>query len=70
MTARRKLRFVYLELFLSIFRMFMLINSLKLIGHKKLNPVFIGLCGVMSSILGFLKTIYEKKIILNLDTKP
>ncbi len=48
----------------------MLVSSLKLRGHKKLDPIFVGVCGVASSILNFLKAFYEKRIILNLDKKP
>ena len=45
----------------------MLISSLKLRGYEKLNPIFVGWCGVTSAILGFLKAFYEKRIVLNLD---
>lgn len=48
----------------------MLISSLKLKGYQYLDPIFVGWCGVGSSILGFLKAFYEKRIILNLDKKP
>lgn len=47
----------------------MLIKSLKLSGHEWLDPIYIGGLGVCSSILNFLKALFEKKIILSLDKK-
>ena len=56
--GRRKERFLYLEFCLSLLRIVMLISSLKLRGHEKLDPIFVGVCGVGSSILNFLKAFY------------
>ena len=47
----------------------MLIKSLKLNGHEWLDPIYVGALGMCSSILNFLKALYEKKIILSLDKK-
>jgi hypothetical protein len=58
-----------LEMILSLFRFLMLVSSLKLAGHDKLDPIFVGFCGLGSSILGFLKALFEKKIMINID-KP
>ena len=47
----------------------MLTSSLKLVGHEKLHPIFVGVCGLCSAILGFLKALYEKKIVINIESK-
>jgi hypothetical protein len=47
----------------------MLTKSLKLSGHEWLDPIYIALLGVTSSILNFLKALFEKKIIVSLDKK-
>jgi hypothetical protein len=47
----------------------MLIKSLKLEGHEWLDPIYVALLGVISSILNFLKAMFEKKIILSIDKK-
>lgn len=47
----------------------MLIKSLKLSGHEWLDPIYVGGLGVCSSILNFLKALFEKKIIVSLDKK-
>ena len=47
----------------------MLTKSLKLTGHEWLDPVYVGGLGVISSILNFLKALFEKKIIVSLDKK-
>jgi hypothetical protein len=44
----------------------MLTSSLKLVGHEKLDPVFVGVCGLLSATLGFIKALFEKKIVINL----
>jgi hypothetical protein len=56
--GRRKLRFIILELTLSGFRIMMLVKSLKLRWHEDLDPVFVGICGVCSATLGFLKALF------------
>ncbi len=43
---------------LSILRFMMLTKSLKLKGHTYLDPIFVGLCGLLSAILGFLKALF------------
>jgi hypothetical protein len=67
--GRRKVRFFILELFLSFFRFLMLTKSLKLRWHSNLDPVFIGVCGLCSATLGFLKALFEKKIVINIESK-
>ena len=47
----------------------MLTSSLKLPGHKKLDPIFVGGCGVLSATLGFIKALFEKKIVINIESK-
>lgn len=54
---------------LSFCRIQMLTKSLKLQGHEWLDPIYVGGLGVISSILNFLKAMFEKKIILSLDKK-
>lgn len=56
--GRRKVRFFILELCLSFLRFFMLTSSLKLRGHDKLDPIFVGVCGLCSATLGFLKALF------------
>lgn len=67
--GRRKVRFLILELFLSFFRFLMLTKSLRLRGHQNLDPVFIGVCGLCSATLGFLKALLEKKIVINIENE-
>lgn len=55
-----------LELALSVLRFIMLTSSLRLKYHEKLDPVFVGACGLASSILGFMKAMFEKKIVINI----
>lgn len=43
---RRKIRFHQMEVFIYSMRMIMLISSLKLIGHKYLDPIFVSICGL------------------------
>lgn len=47
----------------------MLTKSLKLRWHENLDPVFIGVCGLCSATLGFLKALLEKKIVINIESK-
>jgi hypothetical protein len=47
----------------------MLTKSLRLSGHEWLDPIYIGGLGMISSILNFLKALFEKKIIISLDKK-
>jgi hypothetical protein len=47
----------------------MLTKSLKLRGHENLDPVFVGVCGLCSAILGLLKALLEKKIVINIESK-
>jgi hypothetical protein len=66
---RRKDRFLFLELALSFCRIQMLTKSLRLTGHEWLDPIYVGGLGMASSILNFLKALFEKKIIISLDKK-
>lgn len=56
--GRRKYRFYKMEIVISILRFIMLTSSLKLKGYQYLDPIFVGVCGLISSILNFLKTIF------------
>lgn len=47
----------------------MLTSSLELVGHEKLDPVFVGVCGLVSATLGFIKALFEKKIVINIESK-
>jgi len=47
----------------------MLTDSLRLKYHEKLDPIFVGMCGLSSAILGFLKAMFEKKIVINIEKK-
>ena len=64
---RRRIRFEYLEIAISLLRFVMLTSSLKLRYHDKLDPIFVASCGLFSSVLNFIKTIFEKKIIIKVD---
>ena len=43
---------------ISLLRYVMLTSSLKLRLHEKLDPIFVGSCGLFSSSLNLIKTIY------------
>lgn len=45
----------------------MLTSSLKLQWYEKLDPIFVATCGVFSSTLNFIKTIYEKQIVIKIE---
>lgn len=47
----------------------MLTSSLRLRYHEKLDPIFVGVCGLCSAVLGFLKAMFEKKIVINIERK-
>ena len=47
----------------------MLTSSLKLRFHEKLDPIFVGSCGMLSAVLSFLKALFEKKIVINIESK-
>ena len=64
---RRRIRFYYLEVVISVLRMIMLTSSLRLKHHEKLDPIFVACCGLFSSTLNLIKTIFEKKIIVKVD---
>lgn len=52
---------------ISVLRYIMLTSSLKLRLHEKLDPIFVSSCGLFSSCLNLIKTIYEKKLIVNIE---
>jgi uncharacterized membrane protein len=58
---RRKIRFHQMEVFIYSLRMIMLISSLKLIGHKYLDPIFVSLCGLIQAISVVYKSMKGKK---------
>jgi hypothetical protein len=47
----------------------MLTKSLKLRGHQNIDPIFVGVCGLCSAVLGLLKALLEKKIVINIESK-
>lgn len=58
---RRKRRFHEIEIFIYTMRMIMLISSLKLIGHKYLDPIFVSICGLLQAISVVFKSMKSKK---------
>jgi len=54
------MNFYVLELITDILRVFMLWKSLKLTGYIYLDPIFVELCGVMSSFFALLKAVKRK----------
>lgn len=42
----------------------MLTKSLKLHGHEYLDPIFVGMCGLISAFFGFFKALFEKKLVI------
>ncbi len=41
--------------------MFMLVFSLRLVGHKYLDPIFVSLCGLLQAISNVFKSMKGKK---------
>ncbi len=58
---RRKIRFYQMELVIYLMRMIMLISSLKLVGHKYLDPIFVSICGLLQAICNVYKSMKGKK---------
>ena len=61
--SRRKCFFLVFDLIKDLQRIIVLTNSLQLPGYHLINPIFIALCGVLSSFLSVMKTIYKKNFI-------
>ena len=66
-TIRRKVRFIQMELFLSLLRVAMLTQTLKLPGYEYFDPIVISLCGLISSAMALFKAIFEKDIVVNVQ---
>lgn len=58
MDSRRKVRFIRMELFLSVLRLAMLTQSLKLPGHEYFDPIMISVCGLVSSSIALFKAVF------------
>ena len=58
--ARSKRRFQAIEMMINIFRVIMLLKSLKLPGSKKISNVFYSVCGVISGALALFKLLTHK----------
>lgn len=58
--ARCKRRFQLIEMMINIFRIIMLIKSLRLPGSKKLSKVFYSVCGTISGALSLFKLLTHK----------
>lgn len=58
---RRKIRFHQMETFIYSMRMIMLISSLKLVGHKYLDPIFVSICGLLQAFSVVFKSMKGKK---------
>lgn len=58
---RRKIRFHQMEVFIYSMRMIMLISSLKLVGHRYLDPIFVSICGLLQAISVVFKSMKGKK---------
>ena len=43
------------EATINILRMFMLVSSLRIVGHHLLNPIFVSMCGVLQSSANVFK---------------
>lgn len=57
-----------MELFLSLLRLLMLIQSLKLPGHQYFDPIMISVCGLVSSSIALFKAVTEKDIVVNIQS--
>ncbi|CDW74045.1 transmembrane protein [Stylonychia lemnae] len=66
---RRKIRFHQMEVFIYSMRMIMLISSLKLIGHRYLDPIFVSICGLLQAISVVFKSLKGKKKFYKLTIK-
>ena len=54
---RRKIRFHMVEAMTNIFRLFMLFFALKVVGSTYMHPIFVALCGIISSYLAVFKSL-------------
>lgn len=58
-----------MEVFIYSMRMIMLISSLKLIGHRYLDPIFVSLCGLIQGVSVLFKAMKGKKKFYKLSAK-
>jgi len=58
---RREAIFNRVEALIYIMRMFMLVSSLKVVGHSILNPIFVSGCGIMQAFANVFKSMKGKK---------
>jgi len=57
----RKRRFQQIEIFIYSMRFIMLVSSLKLVGHRYLDPIFVSICGLLQAISVVFKSMASKK---------
>lgn len=46
----------------------MLTQSLKLPGHQYFDPIMISVCGLVSSAMALFKAVFEKDIVVNIQS--
>jgi len=66
---RRKIRFHQMETFIYSMRMIMLISSLKLIGYRYLDPIFVSICGLLQAVSVVFKAMKGKKKFYKMTVK-
>jgi len=57
-----------MEVFIYLMRMMMLIYSLHLVGHQRLHPIFVSICGLLQAITVVFKSMKGKKKFYKLTT--
>jgi len=58
---RREAIFSRVEALIYIMRFFMLVSSLKLVGHSILHPIFVSGCGIIQAVATVFKSMKGKK---------
>ncbi|KRW98551.1 WD40-repeat-containing domain [Pseudocohnilembus persalinus] len=65
---KRKNRFDILNLIINVSRFFLLYKSLHYPLYKQLDPIFVSFNGLNQAALSLIKTIYEKRIFVQIES--
>ena len=64
---KRKMRFLFISVFLNLLRIVMLSFRLRLLYlSEKIHPIAVVLCGIVSNILGISKMFRDKKALIKI----
>ena len=67
--TRNDLRFRRIDVAMNSLRFLMLVKALKLPGHQGMSNIFIGICGILTSLLAMLKMLTQKPRIITVNPK-